>query len=53
MAVSYRYKAQNTDGKIITGELRAADEAELQGTLKNEGLFLVDSKELAGQKTIQ
>ena len=52
MAVTYRYKAQNTDGKFITGELRAANESELQSKLKNDGLFLMDSKELAGEKRI-
>ena len=50
MAVSYRYKAQNTDGKVISGELRAQDEAELQSKLKSDGLLLVDAKELTGEK---
>ncbi|SNU07830.1 type IV pilus assembly protein PilC [Lachnospiraceae bacterium] len=45
MAVSYRYRAQNTDGRIIAGEMKAADEAELQGKLKEEGLLLVEAKE--------
>ena len=45
MALSYRYRAQNTDGRIIAGEMKAADEAELQGKLKEEGLLLVEAKE--------
>ena len=45
MAVSYRYRAQNTDGRIIAGEMKATDEAELQGKLKEEGLLLVEAKE--------
>lgn len=44
MAVSYRYKAQNSDGRIITGELRANDESELHNKLKAEGMLLIDSK---------
>ena len=52
MAVSYRYKAQNTDGKVISGELRAQDEAELQSKLKSDGLLLVDAKELTGEKKV-
>ena len=45
MAVSYRYRAQNTDGRMIAGNMKAADEAELQGKLKNGGLLLVEAKE--------
>ena len=45
MAEIYRYRAQNTDGRIIAGEMKAADETELQSKLKNEGLLLVDAKE--------
>nr|MCR5544204.1 type II secretion system F family protein [Eubacterium sp.] len=52
MATSYRYKAQNHDGKIISGELKAADEAELQGKLKSDGLLLIDAKELTGEKKV-
>ncbi len=52
MAVSYRYKAQNPDGKVVSGELRAQDEAELQSKLKNDGLLLVDAKELTGKKSV-
>lgn len=52
MAVSYRYRAQNTDGKVITGEMRAADEAELHSKLKNDGMLLVDAKEVEKGKTL-
>ena len=45
MAEIYRYRAQNTDGRIIAGEMKAADETELQSKLKTEGLLLVDAKE--------
>ncbi len=52
MAVSYRYRAQNTDGKVITGEMRATDEAELHSKLKNDGMLLVDAKEVEKGKTL-
>ena len=52
MAVSYRYRAQNTDGKIITGELKANDEAELHSKLKNDGMLLMEAKEVTKGKSI-
>ena len=52
MAVSYRYRAQNSDGRIITGEMKANDEAELHSKLKNDGMLLVDSKEVQKSKAI-
>ena len=52
MAVSYRYRAQNSDGRIITGEMKANDETELHGKLKNDGMLLIDSKEVQKGKTI-
>ena len=45
MALNYRYKAQNEDGRVVSGSLKAQDEADLQGKLKSEGLLLVDVKE--------
>ena len=45
MALNYRYKAQNEDGRVVSGSLKAQDEADLQGKLKSEGLLLVDIKE--------
>ena len=50
MATSYRYRAQNTDGKIVTGEFKANDEAELQGKLKENGMLLIDAKEQGKEK---
>ena len=41
MATSYRYRAQNSDGKIVTGEFKANDESELQGKLKENGMLLI------------
>ena len=52
MASTYRYKAQNDDGRIVSGSLRAQDESDLQGKLKAENLLLVDSKELTTGKTL-
>ncbi len=51
MAVTYRYKAQNEDGKVVSGSVRAQDEAELQSKLKSDGMLLVDAKEQAKGKT--
>ena len=50
MASNYRYKAQNEEGRIVSGSLKAQDEADLQGKLKADGLLLVDSKEETGAK---
>lgn len=50
MAVSYRYKAQSADGKVVSGEMRVADESELQSKLKDQGMLLVDAKEQVGSK---
>ena len=50
MALNYRYKAQNEDGRIVSGSLKAQDEADLQGKLKSDGLLLVEAKEEAGTK---
>lgn len=52
MATSYRYRAQNTDGRIIPGEMKANDEAELQSKLKEEGLLLVEAKEATRAKSV-
>ncbi len=50
MAVSYRYKAQDPDGKLVTGELKANDESELHNKLKNDGFLLIEAKETAKTK---
>ena len=52
MATTFRYKAQNEDGRILSGSIKAQDQAELQGKLKNDGLLLVDAKELTKGKTV-
>jgi len=52
MAVNYRYRAQTADGKVVSGQMRANDETDLHGKLKNDGLLLIDAKELAKGKTI-
>ncbi len=50
MALNYRYKAQNEDGRVVSGSLKAQDEADLQGKLKSDGLLLVEAKEETGTK---
>ncbi|MCR5105954.1 MAG: type II secretion system F family protein [Eubacterium sp.] len=50
MAVSYKYRAQNAEGKLITGELKANDESELHNKLKTDGLLLVEAKEATKAK---
>lgn len=50
MATIYRYKAQNENGKIISGQLKAADEADLHAKLKEQNLMPVSCKELSKAK---
>lgn len=45
MAVSYKYRAQTAEGKLISGELKANDESELHNKLKTDGLLLIEAKE--------
>ena len=52
MAVSYRYRAQNSDGKIVSGELKANTEDELHSKLKADGMLLMEAKEIEKSKTI-
>ena len=52
MATAYRYRAQNEEGRFISGQVKAQDEAELQSKLKSDGLLLVDAKEMTKGKTI-
>ena len=52
MAVTYRYRAQNEEGRILSGSMKAQDESDLQGKLKSDGMLLVDSKEVAAGKTV-
>ncbi len=51
MASTYRYRAQDEKGKIISGELRANDEAELQSKLRADNMLLIEAKELTKGKT--
>ena len=51
MAVTYRYRAQDERGKVVSGELRANDEAELQNKLKADNMLLMEAKELEKGKT--
>ena len=51
MATTYRYRAQNAEGRVVSGQIRAMDEAELHSKLKQEDLLLVESKELTVGKT--
>ena len=44
MALSYRYKAQDANGKIISGVMKAQDELELHSKLKAENMLLVEAK---------
>lgn len=41
----YKYKAKDENGKIVTGGLQATDELDLHNKLKNEGKYLISSKE--------
>ena len=52
MATNYRYRAQNAEGRVVSGQIRAMDEAELHSKLKQENLFLLESKELTASKAI-
>ena len=52
MAVSYRYRAQNSDGKIVSGELKANTEDELHSKLKADGMLLMEAKEIEKSKTV-
>jgi type IV pilus assembly protein PilC len=51
MAVAYRFKAQDAEGHIVSGELKANDESELHNKLKTDGLLLIEAKETAKVKT--
>ena len=43
---NFKYKAQDTDGNIVTGVLVAVDEQDLHVRLKQKKLMLIDSKNL-------
>lgn len=52
MAVSYRYRAQNSDGKIVSGELKANTEDELHSKLKADGMLLMEAKEIERSRAV-
>ena len=47
---NFRYKAQDEEGRIISGQAPAADENELHDKLKTDGLLLIDAREIIGTK---
>lgn len=52
MAVNYRYRAQNSDGKVVSGQMRATDESDLHGKLKADGMLLIEAKEITKGKVV-
>ena len=51
---NFKYKAQDKEGKIITGQAAAANENELHEKLKADGLMLLDaSEQSAGKKHLK
>ena len=52
MAVNYRYRAQNSDGKVVSGQMKANDETELHSKQKNDGMLLIEAKEITKGKVI-
>lgn len=52
MAVNYRYRAQNSDGKVVSGQMKAADESDLHGKLKADGMLLIEAKEITKGKVV-
>ena len=47
---TYKYKARDEEGNVISGNLRATDENELHEKLKNDNMFLIDVKEIQTTK---
>ncbi len=47
---NYRYRAQDAEGKVVTGLQNAADEQELHLRLRAKELMLLDCKEITGKK---
>ena len=43
---NFRYKAQDKEGKIISGTQAAGSENELHEKLKGDGLFLIEARKL-------
>lgn len=51
--VYYKYKAQDENGKIVSGTMQANDEFDLHERLKQENKFLVDAKQQIENKNIR
>lgn len=51
--VYYKYKAQDENGKIVSGTMQANDEFDLHERLKQENKFLVDAKQQIDNKNIR
>ena len=47
---SYRYKAQNSDGRVVSGRMNAANADELHNKLKSNSMLLIDSSEVKDSK---
>ncbi len=47
---NFRYKAQDAEGKIVTGQSNAANENELHEKLKTENLLLMEASEISTVK---
>lgn len=46
----FRYVAKNIEGKTVRGTMEVAGENTLQQLLKEQGLYLIEAKDLAGKK---
>lgn len=46
----YRYKAKNMEGKTLRGTMEASGEGTLSQQLREQGLFLIEVKDTAGEK---
>ena len=44
---TFNYKAQNAEGKIISGSLSAASENELHEKLKSDSMMLLEAQEVS------
>ena len=49
----FRYLAKNMNGKNLRGTLDAAGEGALQQQLKEQGLFLVEAKDVTASKSVR
>ena len=48
--IKYKYKAKNSDGKVISGDVQGNDIYELHERLKQDGKFLISQKEIINKK---